>query len=128
MGGDDGVGLAPPQSQEQLAPRSHLDVAGRAELEADGARQIDVEADERPILVVEVERGKVAFGEKAHDDAPRWLIGIGGRCRRRVRVGVLSRYAGGCEGEHREQRQQRRYASAHAEGQQEMRHEYWSGR
>ena len=67
--GDDGVGLAAPQGQQQLAPRAHLDVAGGVELQADGARQIDVEADQHAVLVVEVEGREVAFGQEAHDDA-----------------------------------------------------------
>ena len=50
---------------------AHLDVAGRRELEADGARDVDVEAGEDIVLVVVVEGRVVAVGEEADGDAAR---------------------------------------------------------
>ena len=67
---DDGVRFAILQSPEKLLPRPGFDIARRVEFEADGACEIDVEADEHAILIIEIEGWEIAVGEEADDDAP----------------------------------------------------------
>ena len=52
-------------------PGAHLDVAGRAQLQAHGAGDVDVEAGEDVVLVEVVEGREVAVGQEADGDAPR---------------------------------------------------------
>ena len=61
---------------QQGRPWAHLDVAGRVDLEADGARHIDVEARQDVVFVEVVERGKVAVGEKP-DRHASWRLAFG---------------------------------------------------
>ena len=81
--GDDGVGLAAPERRQQFRPGPHLDVAGRRQLQADGAGDIDVEAGEDIVLVVVVEGRVVAVGEEADGDAPRQRLRLAGSSARR---------------------------------------------
>ena len=83
VGGDDGFGLAFCQGRQQGRPRPHLDIAGGVELEADGARHVDIEAGQHVVFVEVVERRKVAVGEKADGDAPRRVAFGSFRFRRR---------------------------------------------
>lgn len=83
VGRDDGFGLALCQSREQGRPRSHLDIAGCVELEANGAGHVDVESGQHVVFVEVVERRKIAVGEKADGHAPRRFALGGFRFRRR---------------------------------------------
>ena len=78
---DDGIGFAALQIGKKLFPRPRLDIAGRVEFQAYGAREIDVETDKHAVLVVEIEGREIAVGQEADDDAAR--RGFGGSLGRR---------------------------------------------
>ena len=67
--GDDRVRFTFVQSDQEFFPRPCLDIARRRQFQADGARQIDVEANEHAVFVVEIEWRKIAVGQKSNDDA-----------------------------------------------------------
>ncbi len=95
--GNDGVRLAPPQGRDQLRPGPHLDVARRRQLQAEGARHVDVEARQNIVLVEVVEGRIVAVGEEADGHAARQRLALallGGRRRRRRAFCASSREDG----------------------------------
>ena len=71
MRGDGGISLSAAQGKEQLVPGPHLDVARGGELQADRACEIDVEAAQHAILVVEVEWREIGLRHEAHQEAAR---------------------------------------------------------
>ena len=68
---------------------AHLDVAGGGQLQADGARHVDVEAGEDIVLVEVVEGRIVAVGEEADGDAPRQRLASLGLGAAGVRLRLL---------------------------------------
>src|SRR5690606_24040756 len=71
LSGDHGIGLSAAQCRQKLVPRPRPYIALRAEFQADGAGEIDIEAREHPILVEVVERWKFAVGQEADGEAAR---------------------------------------------------------
>jgi hypothetical protein len=67
--GDDRIRFAATQRRHQFGPAPYLNVAGRGQLEADSAGQVDVEAGEDVVLVEVVEGRIVAVREEADSDA-----------------------------------------------------------
>ncbi len=105
MRGNDRISVPALEPQEQLLPRPHLDVAGRADIETDGPRQIDVEAGKDTLVVIIVERRKVPVGEEAHDDPPRLVLS--GACFRRS-IGILAEHGRSRGGQQASDREQNR--------------------